>query len=161
MILAQFGFYTLLPLTAPKIVSEPREAVRPADIRAGDDPCEITVGDYNVRACDCIAPQMLTHAILYAIKVENMSPRSHHIPLVASHIVHYLHSPSIVFLQEIVDDSGAANNGVVSANRTLGNLVKAIEQEARGTVKYEFVNVDPEDNMDGGKPGSNIRVAYL
>lgn len=90
-----------------------------------------------------------------------MSPRSHHIPLVASHIVQYLHSPSIVFLQEIVDDSGAANNGVVSANRTLSALVKAIEKEAGNGVKYEFVNVDPENNVDGGKPGSNIRVAYL
>lgn len=48
-ILGQFGFYTLLPLTAPKIVSEPHEAARPADIYAGDDPCEITIGDYNVR----------------------------------------------------------------------------------------------------------------
>jgi len=92
--------------------------------------------------------------------VENMTPRSHHIPKIADHIANYLHSPDIMFVQEISDDSGAADNGVVSANKTLTALVKAIAH-ASGGVKYEFINIPPIDNMDGGKPGSNIRVAYL
>ncbi|GJE96590.1 DNase I-like protein [Phanerochaete sordida] len=135
----QFGFYSILPLTAPEIVSAPETEPRPASLHLNDDPCELTIGDYNV---------------------ENMSPRSHHIPKIADHIANYLHTPDIVFVQEISDDSGAADNGVVSANKTLAALTKAIAQ-ASGGVHYEFINIPPENNMDGGKPGSNIRVAYL
>ena len=101
-----------------------------------------------------------------------MAPRSHHIPHIASHIAHYLRSPDIVFVQEIQDDSGSADNGVVTANKTLSALVKAIkaasaseadanQNEDSDGVDYEFVNVEPLNNVDGGKPGSNIRVAYL
>lgn len=89
-----------------------------------------------------------------------MAPRSQHIPRIADHIANYLNAPDIVFVQEIQDDSGSSDNGVVTANRTLSNLAKAIAK-AGGGVKYEFVNVPPDNNMDGGKPGSNIRVAYL
>lgn len=89
-----------------------------------------------------------------------MSPRSRHIPKIAHHITDYLGSPDIVFLQEIQDDSGSSDNGVVSANKTLSALVKAIANTGGG-VKYDFINIPPLNNMDGGKPGSNIRVAYL
>ena len=89
-----------------------------------------------------------------------MSPRSHHIPKIASHIADYLHTPDILFVQEIQDDSGSRNNGVVSANKTLKALADAIKK-ASGGVHYEFVNIEPEDNKDGGQPGGNIRVAYL
>ena len=89
-----------------------------------------------------------------------MNPRSYHIPKIASHIVQHLHTPDIVFVQEIQDDSGPRNDGVVSANRTLSTLVNAIKR-ASGGVEYDFVNIEPEDNKDGGQPGGNIRVAYL
>ena len=39
-------------------------------------------------------------------------------------------------------------------------LADAIKK-ASGGVEYDFVNIDPEDNKDGGQPGGNIRVAYL
>ena len=97
-----------------------------------------------------------------------MSPRSRHIPLVAKHIVEYLHMPDLLFVQEIQSDSGSRNNGVVSANKTLSTLVQAINRAAAShfgasgaPFVYNFVNIPPKDNMDGGKPGSNIRVAYL
>ena len=93
-------------------------------------------------------------------KVENMTPRSRHIPKIADHIANYLNAPDIMFVQEISDDSGSADDGVVSANKTLSALVNAIGH-ASGGVKYEFVDIPPVNNMDGGKPGSNIRVAYL
>lgn len=89
-----------------------------------------------------------------------MSPRSRHIPKVADHIVNYLNAPDIMFVQEIQSDSGSRNDGVVSADKTLAALVHAIEKAGNG-VKYEFINIPPQDNQDGGKPGSNIRVAYL
>ena len=89
-----------------------------------------------------------------------MNPRSYHIPKIASHIVHHLHTPDIVFVQEIQDDSGPRNDSVVSANKTLKALADAIKK-ASGGVEYDFINVEPEDNKDGGAPGGNIRVAYL
>ena len=89
-----------------------------------------------------------------------MSPRSHHISKVANHIANYLNAPDIMFLQEIQSDSGSTDNGVVTANKTLKALTNAIERVRKG-VRYEFVNIEPENNVDGGKPGSNIRVAYL
>ncbi|KAI0360124.1 DNase I-like protein [Trametes cingulata] len=135
----QYGSYYVLPLTAPEIIDIPQENVRPSTLNSSAHACQLRIGDYNV---------------------ENMSPRSHHIPSIASHIAEYLHTPDIVFVQEIQDDSGSRNDGVVSANKTLRTLVNAIKK-ASGGVEYEFVNVEPEDNKDGGKPGGNIRVAYL
>ncbi|CAL1716443.1 unnamed protein product [Somion occarium] len=143
----QFGYYSILPLTAPSVMTESDPDISPVSFSASEEPCELTIGDYNV---------------------ENMSPRSRHIPLVAKHVVEYLKLPDILFLQEIQSDSGSRNNGVVTANRTLATFVKAISNTASEhfssnspPFKYEFVNIPPEDNMDGGKPGSNIRVAYL
>ncbi|TBU63093.1 DNase I-like protein [Dichomitus squalens] len=135
----QFGYYYILPLTAPEVVEWPDFDVPSSTLNYTTHPCQIRIGDYNV---------------------ENMNPRSYHIPKIASHIAHHLHTPDIVFVQEIQDDSGARNDGVVSANRTLRALVNAIKK-ASGGVEYEFVNVEPEDNKDGGQPGGNIRVAYL
>ena len=89
-----------------------------------------------------------------------MSPRSRHITKVADHIANYLNSPDVMFVQEIQSDSESSNDGQVGADKTLMALVRAIEKVGRG-VKYNFTNIPPEDNQDGGKPGGNIRVAYL
>ena len=89
-----------------------------------------------------------------------MSPRSRHISKIAAHVAQHLHTPDILFVQEIQDDSGSRNDGTVLANRTLKALADAIKK-ASGGVQYDFVNVEPEDNKDGGQPGGNIRVAYL
>jgi predicted extracellular nuclease len=78
---------------------------------------------------------------------------------VAAIIVDGLGGPDILGLQEIQDDNGAADDGVVSAVATLGRLVE--EVAAAGGPRYEFHQVDPENNADGGQPGANIRVAYL
>lgn len=65
----------------------------------------------------------------------------------------------IVALQEIQDDSGPSDDGIVSARRTLTRLVDAVEQAGGPT--YEFRQIDPVDKEDGGQPGANIRVAFL
>jgi predicted extracellular nuclease len=92
--------------------------------------------------------------------VENMAPQSSHLPTVASHIATKLGTPDLLFLQEIQDDSGPKDDGTVSANLTLSNLVAEIAA-AGGGVKYKFVEIDPVDKQDGGEPGGNIRQAYL
>lgn len=77
----------------------------------------------------------------------------------ASSLVEDLGSPDVVALQEIQDDSGPADDGTVTAERTLDRLVAAVRDA--GGPSYRWVQIDPVDNADGGRPGGNIRVAYL
>ncbi|MGQ0793443.1 MAG: endonuclease/exonuclease/phosphatase family protein [Deltaproteobacteria bacterium] len=77
----------------------------------------------------------------------------------ASQIVNNLRSPDILGLQEIQDNSGETNNGVVDADLTLQALIDAIV--AAGGPRYEFVQVNPVNNSSGGVPGGNIRNAFL
>lgn len=90
-----------------------------------------------------------------------MGPRSWHMANIADHIVNYLNAPDIVFLQEIQDDSGRKDDGTVSADKTLSKLTATIARVSLYEAQYEYAYVAPEDNMDGGQPGGNIRVAYL
>ena len=79
--------------------------------------------------------------------------------LLADQIVTNLNSPDIVALQEIQDDSGVTDDGTVDATQTLQTLVDAIA--TAGGPTYEFFDVAPENNTQGGVPGGNIRNAYL
>ncbi|KAJ3573209.1 hypothetical protein NP233_g2573 [Leucocoprinus birnbaumii] len=135
----QFGFFYVVPLTAPQIISRPSNVIPSTTItNHGNDPCIVTFGDYNV---------------------ENMAPTSTHIPAVASHIANLMKTPDLLFLQEIQDNSGNTNDGTVAANVTLATLIAAIES-ASG-VRYNFTQIDPVDGQDGGEPGGNIRTAFL
>ncbi|KAH7873218.1 Endonuclease/exonuclease/phosphatase [Lentinula edodes] len=135
----QFGFYYILPLTAPKVLTTPTTTAPPTNITADiTDICIVTFGDYNV---------------------DNFGPTATQLPTVASHIATHLLSPDIVFLQEIQDNDGATDDGVVSSNVTLSALVSAIA--AVNGVTYDFVVIDPVNDADGGEPGGNIRQAYL
>ena len=88
-----------------------------------------------------------------------MAPNSRHVPFVADHIANYLNTPDIMFVQEIQDNSGPTDDGVVSANLTLTTLVNAIQEKSG--ILYSFIDIAPVNNQDGGKSGGNIRQAYL
>ncbi|VDC02404.1 unnamed protein product [Peniophora sp. CBMAI 1063] len=135
----QHGYFNILPTTTPKVAAKPDLTVPPTTIKAlVDDTCAIRFGDYNI---------------------ENMGPRSHHLPVVAGHIANHLLHPDIMFLQEVQDNSAKKDDGTTSANLTLSRLAKAV-YEASGEL-YNFTNIDPLDKQDGGQPGGNIRTAYL
>ena len=68
-------------------------------------------------------------------------------------------SPCIVALQEMQDDDGAELSDVVSAHRTYERLALAVVRA--GGPKYEWVDIPPELEADGGQPGGNIRNAFL
>jgi predicted extracellular nuclease len=131
-----FGLFDLLPSASPQLRSGglERETTRPQ--RAD----ELAVATFNV---------------------ENLSPLDPpaKFATLAGQIVHNLAAPDLVALEEIQDDTGPADDGVVAADRTLTALVSAIQ--AAGGPRYAWREIDPVDDQDGGQPGGNIRQAFL
>jgi predicted extracellular nuclease len=93
--------------------------------------------------------------------VENLAPGNadSKFARLAAGIVTNLSSPDIVSLEEIQDNDGATDDGVVAADQTLDKFVAAIV--AAGGPKYEWREIDPVNDADGGQPGGNIRTAFL
>jgi predicted extracellular nuclease len=99
---------------------------------------EIVVGTYNVENLDPTDGSFARHADL---------------------IVNHLRSPDVLAIEEIQDNDGAANTAVTDASVTWNMLIAAIQ--AAGGPTYEFRQIDPVDDQDGGEPGGNIRVGFL
>ncbi|MEV7042560.1 endonuclease/exonuclease/phosphatase family protein [Amycolatopsis sp. NPDC051061] len=74
-------------------------------------------------------------------------------------IVTHLATPDIVNLEEIQDNTGATDDGTVAADQTLQKFTDAIV--AKGGPRYQWREIDPVNDEDGGQPGGNIRVAFL
>jgi predicted extracellular nuclease len=77
----------------------------------------------------------------------------------ADTIINALNRPDILGLEEIQDNDGATDSGNPDATQTLERLVQAIADA--GGPAYEFININPENNQDGGQPGGNIRTVFL
>ncbi|MEU8200716.1 lamin tail domain-containing protein [Streptosporangium sp. NPDC049046] len=77
----------------------------------------------------------------------------------AEAVVNNLGKPDILALEEIQDNNGATNNGVVAADETVAKFIAAIQ--AAGGPAYDWRSVDPNDGTDGGEPGGNIRPVFL
>jgi hypothetical protein len=130
-----FANFKIQVLTTPAFFSDD---LQPETTQAPVDQ-EITIGTFNV---------------------ENLDPGDG--PLfdrLASQIVQNLRSPDLLGIEEIQDNSGAANNGVVDASQTWSMLIAAITRA--GGPLYEYRQIDPVNNADGGAPGANIRVGFL
>jgi uncharacterized protein len=93
--------------------------------------------------------------------VENLDPSdgAAQFNALAARIVSNLKSPDIISLEEIQDNNGATNDGVVDASVTFQTLIDAIA--AAGGPRYQFRQINPVNNQDGGEPGGNIRVGFL
>jgi predicted extracellular nuclease len=93
--------------------------------------------------------------------VENLDPTDG--PAVfarhADYIVNHLRSPDLIAIEEIQDNDGPANTSVTDATTTWNLLIAAIS--AAGGPSYEYRQIDPVDDQDGGEPGGNIRVGFL
>jgi predicted extracellular nuclease len=93
--------------------------------------------------------------------VENLDPGDPQSKFdqLAAVIVDNLRAPDVLALEEVQDNSGPTNDGVVAADQTLKQLTDAIS--AAGGPAYDWREIDPVDGADGGEPGGNIRVAFL
>jgi predicted extracellular nuclease len=130
---ANFKLYVTEPLTRVDGGLQ-REATRaPTDH-------EIVVGTYNV---------------------ENLDPGDGPAAFArhAGLIVNNLKSPDLIAIEEVQDNDGATDSGTTSASLSWSMLVAAIQ--AAGGPAYQFRQIDPVNNEDGGQPGGNIRVGFL
>lgn len=93
--------------------------------------------------------------------VENLAPSDPQSKFdgLAQTIVNNLKSPDILAIEEIQDNSGATDNGVVAADQTWSKLISAIS--TAGGPAYTYKQIDPVNDADGGQPGGNIRQGFL
>ncbi|MBI5304482.1 MAG: lamin tail domain-containing protein [Chloroflexi bacterium] len=93
--------------------------------------------------------------------VENLAPTNlpSKFSTLATLIVNNLKAPDIIAVEEVQDNSGATNNGIVDATTTWTMLINAIT--TAGGPPYQFRQIDPVNNQDGGAPGGNIRQGFL
>jgi predicted extracellular nuclease len=131
-----FGNFKLNVLASPSIVDRGpvRETTRAQ--RSG----ELAVATYNVENLDPGDP------------VEKFDR-------LAAGIVTNLASPDVLALEEVQDNNGATNDSTVDADQTYALLIAAITRAGGPT--YQFRQINPTDDADGGEPGGNIRVGFL
>ncbi|MEH2022894.1 endonuclease [Nostoc sp.] len=94
-----------------------------------------------------------------SFNVENLDPKDQRFDNIAKIIGNNLNAPDVISLIEIQDNNGPTNDNVVNANQTYQKLIAALKNI--GSPAYEFVDIAPSDDRDGGEPGGNIRVGFL
>jgi uncharacterized protein len=99
--------------------------------------------------------------VLGTFNVENLDPTDPpaKFAALAGLIVTNLRSPDLLAIEEIQDNTGPAPEPSTDASTTWQLLIAAIE--AAGGPTYEYRQIDPLFNQDGGEPGGNIRQGFL
>jgi uncharacterized protein len=130
-----FSNFELLPLTAPVAVSG---GIQPETTQV-PGPDELSVATFNV---------------------ENLDPSDEEaIPRLARIVVENLRSPDLIGIEEMQDNTGGTNDGTTAADESWDAFIAAIEDAGGPT--YDYRQIDPANNADGGQPGGNIRVGFL
>ncbi len=132
-----FGNFELLPITTPVVNS-------------GDLKAETTTGVTSAK-----------QLAVATFNVENLAPSDPQAKFdgLAGALVNNLKAPDLVALEEIQDNSGATDNGVVASDQTMDKLIAAIT--AAGGPSYRYRSIDPVNDADGGQPGGNIRQVFM
>ena len=156
----------------------PRPAKAMIDVDVGDrittpivGPLDYSFANFKIQATSMPAaasanlqPETTTPRFLAlsvaTFNVENLDPSDGPtIGRLASQIVDNLRSPDLIGIEEVQDNSGPADDGVVDAAQSWQLLIDAID--AAGGPTYDYRQIDPVNNQDGGAPGGNIRVGFL
>jgi hypothetical protein len=113
-----------------------------------------------------LAPVVATKAAkkqlsIATYNVENLAPSdpASKFQALAQGIVTNLAAPDIIAVEEVQDNDGATDDGVVAADQTISKLTDAVI--AAGGPHYDSREIDPVNDQDGGEPGGNIRVVFL
>jgi len=107
------------------------------------------------------APAARNQLSVATFNVENLAPDNppEKFDRLAQQIVHNLQAPDILAIEEVQDNDGATDDGVVDSSVTVAKLTAAIT--AAGGPAYQSRWVDPANDQDGGQPGGNIRNVFL
>jgi predicted extracellular nuclease len=134
-----FGNFKLQVLVPPTVTSGGLEK----ESTEAPNADELSVGSFNVEN----------------LTVGNASSK---FAALADTLVNRMKAPDIVAVEEIQDDNGTTNDGNVVADQTWARLIAAIRATNNDTGPlYDFRQIDPVNNQDGGAPGGNIRVGFL
>ncbi|KUL54650.1 endonuclease/exonuclease/phosphatase [Streptomyces sp. NRRL F-4489] len=122
---------------------------------------ELGALDAHTPAPETTRKQTAGELAVATYNVENLAPDNPQAKFdrLAKGLVHNLAAPDVVALEEVQDDSGAKDDGTVTAGTTLKKLTDAIT--AAGGPAYAWRSIDPRNDEDGGQPGGNIRIAFL
>ncbi|WP_445635792.1 Dystroglycan-type cadherin-like domain-containing protein [Nostoc sp. DSM 114161] len=133
-----FSNYEVLVSAAPTVVQNSTLEKEVTNLTATTD--QLTIATFNV---------------------ENLDPGDSATKFndLANSIVNNLKSPDIISIEEIQDNNGPTNDSVVDASVTFQTLINAIA--AAGGPTYEYRQINPVDDTNGGEPGGNIRVGFL
>ncbi|MEH7156087.1 chitobiase/beta-hexosaminidase C-terminal domain-containing protein [Neobacillus drentensis] len=101
---------------------------------------KLTIGTYNVENFSTATPDAKVTKIGDAI-VDKMK------------------SPDIIGLNEIQDNNGETDTGIVDGTQSAQKIIDKVV--ALGGPTYAYTEITPVNNQDGGAPGGNIRVAFL
>ncbi len=140
-----YGNYVLLPIKEPQLIpgslEREQSSIKPERNR-------LTVATFNLED--------------YPKSSKNMSRRKTEKKTadLARTIAKALNSPDILVLQEVCDNSFSEDDGVVEADANIQKLIQAIHA-AGGPESYKSVQINPENNKDGGWRGANIRTVFL
>lgn len=122
-----------------------------------------TIGTYqnNNLTATVATPQANDQLAIATYNVENLAPTDPQSKFdrLGAGVVSNLKSPDIISVEEIQDNDGATDDGVVAADQTLTKLINAIS--AAGGPTYSASEIDPVNDADGGQPGGNIRIVFL
>ncbi|MFG6147935.1 chitobiase/beta-hexosaminidase C-terminal domain-containing protein [Halobacillus sp. B23F22_1] len=78
---------------------------------------------------------------------------------IGDQIANNMNAPDIVGLVEVQDNNGPTDDGTVEADESYEAVIESIKNA--GGPSYEYTDISPEDKVDGGQPGGNIRVGYI
>jgi predicted extracellular nuclease len=106
----------------------------------------------------------IDHLLVASYNAENLDPGdgTARFTTIADQILHNLNAPDVVALQEVQDNNGPTDNGVISADATLQMIVDALNAAAPPGTHYAYIdNPFIGNDSNGGEPGGNIRTAFL
>jgi predicted extracellular nuclease len=131
---------------------------------------DVLVGSDNGLQREAATPAGPMELAVATFNVENLSARDcvnepAKVAGLASQIVNSLRMPDLIAIEEMQDNSGDVDDtpdgddGVAVADQSWQCLIDAIV--AAGGPVYDYRQIDPLNNADGGVPGGNIRVGFL
>ncbi|MCD4751972.1 MAG: endonuclease/exonuclease/phosphatase family protein [Anaerolineaceae bacterium] len=131
-----YGMFKIQPVSKPNFIYADFQP----EIVASTDETHFSVAAYNVENLD---------ALDKPIRFETL----------AEHIFTNLKNPDLIILSEIQDNDGEKKSDITEADLTGQKIIDSII--ALGGPEYNYADIAPSDDRDGGAPGGNIRVGFL